>query len=138
MEESEIGPVEGDIRASASIRRRAWGLAGILLVGLGVLLLVTGLIGLITAGGGVAFLVLALPPAGVGLLVRRRLAAVRVSALSVSLAYGAFALYVATTPLRGLTPADGSGSPGPDLALILIGAAFGLAAVLLLVGEPGD
>ena len=55
--------------------------------------------------------------------------------MSVALAYAAFALYVATAPLRGVTPADGAPAPGPDLVLILIGAAFGAAAVLLIVGE---
>ena len=137
MGESEIGTVEGEIRAATSIRRRAWGVAGMLMLGLGGLLFAVGLIGLATAGGGGAFIALAIPPAGGGYLVLRRMAAVRVSALSVSLAYGAFALYVATAPLRGLTAADGSGSAGPDLALMLIGAAFGAAAVLLIIGEPG-
>jgi len=136
MDEPEIGTVEAEIRAPASIRRRAWGAAGILLLALGAVLLATGLIGLISGGAGLAFLVLALPPAGAGLLVHRRIAAVRVSALSVALAYAAFALYVATAPLRGLTPADGAPAPGPDLVLILVGAAFAAAAALLLVGEP--
>jgi hypothetical protein len=132
-----MGPIEGGSPAFASARRRAWGVAGILMLGLGGLLFAVGLIGLATAGGGAAFIALAIPPAAVGYLVLRRMAAVRVSALSVSLAYGAFALYVATGPFRGLTPADGSGSAGPDLALMLIGAAFGAAAVLLIISEPG-
>jgi hypothetical protein len=63
---------------------------------------------------------------------------VRVSALSIALAYAAFALYVATAPLRGLTPADGAPAPGPDLVLILVGAAFGAGAALLLVGEAAS
>jgi hypothetical protein len=139
VDEPEIGTVDGEIqgdaRATASVRQRAWEAAGILLLALAALLVVTGIIGLVTGGGGLAFLVLALPPGGAGFLVRRRVAAVRVSALSVALAYAAFALYVATAPLRGVTQADGAPSPGPDLVLILVGAAFGAAAVLLLVGE---
>jgi hypothetical protein len=135
MDEPEIGAAEGEIQAIVSVRQRAWGAAGILLLALGVLLLATGLIGLVSGGGGMAFLVLGLAPAGAGFLVHRRVASVRVSALSVALAYAAFALYVATAPLRGLTPADGAPAPGPDLVLILVGAAFGAAAVLLLVGE---
>jgi hypothetical protein len=134
MDEPEMGTVEGNIRAPASLRQRAWGAAGILLLALGALLVATGLIGLVS-GGGMAFLVLALPPAGAGLLVYRRVASVRISALSIALAYAAFALYVAAAPLRGVTPADGAPAPGPDLVLILVGAAFGAAAVLLLVGE---
>jgi hypothetical protein len=135
MDESEIGTVEGEIRAPDSIRQRAWGAAGILLLALGALLLATGLIGLVSGGGGVAFMVLGLPPTGAGLLVYRRVASVRVSAVSVALAYAAFALYVATAPLRGLTTAEGAPSPGPDLVLLLVGAGFGVAAALLLVGE---
>ena len=103
---------------------------------LGILLLAIGLIGLATAGGGAALIILAIPPAGAGALALRRLAAVRTTAVSVALAYGAFALYVATAPLRGLTTPDGSNPAGPDFALLVIGAVFGLAAVLLIVGKP--
>jgi hypothetical protein len=119
-----------------SSRRRAWAAGGFVLLALSGLLVATGVVGLVTGGAEVAFLALSLPPAGTGLLVRRRVASVRVSAVSVALAYGAFALYVATSPLRGLTPAEGAPSPGPDLALIVVGAAFGLAAALVLVGSP--
>jgi hypothetical protein len=142
MDDPEIGAVEGEVlvkspaAAPASVRQRAWTSAGILLLALSALLLATGLIGLVSGGGGMAFLVLGLPPAGAGFLVYRRVASVRVSALSVALAYAAFALYVAAAPLRGVTPADGAPAPGPDLVLIVVGAAFGAAALLLLVGEP--
>ncbi|MGH2464140.1 MAG: hypothetical protein ACRDGI_01650 [Candidatus Limnocylindrales bacterium] len=135
MDEPEIGLVEGESQAPASVRERAWTAAGILLLALGAVLLATGLVGLVTGGGGAAFLVLGLPPAGTGFLVHRRVSSVRVSAVSVALAYAAFALYVAAAPLRGVTPADGAPAPGPDLVLILVGAAFGAAAVLLIVGE---
>ena len=117
-------------------RERAWAAGGFVLVGLGILLLAIGLIGLATAGGGAALIILAIPPAGAGALALRRLAAVRTTAVSVALAYGAFALYVATAPLRGLTTPDGSNPAGPDFALLVIGAVFGLAAVLLIVGKP--
>jgi hypothetical protein len=136
MDESGIGPAKGEVRGSVSVRQRAWTAAGILLIALGGLLLATGLIGLVADGGGAAFVFLALPPASTGFLVHRRLAAVRVSAVSVALAYAAFALYVATTPLRGLAPADGAPSAGPDLLLIVVGAAFSASAVLLFIGEP--
>jgi len=141
MDDPEIEAVDGEVltktpaAAPASVRRRAWGVAGIMLLALGVLLLATGLIGLGSGGGGMAFLILALPPLGAGFLVYRRVASVRVTALSVALAYAAFALYVAAAPLRGVTPADGAPAPGPDLVLILVGVAFGGAALLLLVGE---
>jgi hypothetical protein len=137
MDEPEIGSVEGEVVATApaSVRRRAWRAAGILLLGLAALLLATGVVGLVSGGGGMAFLILGLPPAGTGFLVYRRVASVRVTALSVALAYAAFALYVAAAPLRGVTAADGAPPPGPDLVLLLVGAAFGVAALLLLVGE---
>jgi hypothetical protein len=138
MDEPEIGIVDGEMRAPVSVRQRAWSAAGFLLLAMGALLAATGLVGLVSGGGGMAFLVLAVPPAGAGFLVYRRVASVRVSALSIALAYAAFALYVATAPLRGLTPADGAPAPGPDLVLILVGAAFGAAAGLLLVGEPAS
>jgi hypothetical protein len=138
MDEPEIGIGEGESRAPVSVRQRAWSAAGILLLVLGALLAATGLIGLVSGGGGMAFLVLAVPPAGAGFFVYRRVTSVRVSALSIALAYAAFALYVAAAPLRGVTPADGAPAPGPDLVLILVGAAFGAAAALLLVGEPAS
>lgn len=140
-----MGPIEQDTSAvesrqdgRESTRQRAWMAGGILLLALGGLLVAAGLVGFVTGGGGAAFVVLALPPAGAGALAYRRVASVRVSAVSVALAYAAFALYVATGPLRGVTPADGAPAPGPDLVLGLVGAAFGLAAVLLLVGEPAS
>ena len=132
-----MGPSEGSRRTIESVRQRAWSAAGILLLALGLLLLATGLIGLAALDGGAAFLALAIPPVGCGILVLRRTGSARTSALSVALAYGAFALYVATAPLRGLTPPDGTPSPGPDLVLSLVGAAFAAAAALLLVGESG-
>jgi hypothetical protein len=138
-----MGPIERGSSAvepresgRESSRRLAWAAGGLVLLALGGLLLAIGLVGLATGGAEVAFLALALPPAGTGLLVRRRVASGRVSAVSVALAYAAFALYVATSPLRGLTPAEGAPAPGPDLALVLVGAAFGLGAALLLVGDP--
>ena len=135
-----MGPMEGDSRAAQSrretSRRRAWTASGIVLLALAGLLVATGVLGLVSGGGGLAILILAIPPAGVGLLVQRGVAPVRVSAMSVALAYAAFAVYVATAPLRGLTPADGAPSPGPDVVLLLVGAAFGVAAALLLVGDP--
>ena len=136
MDESEVRSVEVRGRALVTPRQRAWTAGGALLLGLGGLLLTIGLIGLATLGGGAAILALAIPPAGVGYLVLRRIAAARTTAVSVALAYAAFALYVATAPLRGLTPSDGSGAPGPDLALLVLGTAFGAAALLLIIGKP--
>ena len=136
MDESEVRSVEARAPALVTPRQRAWTAGGALLLGLGGLLLAVGLIGLATLGGGAAILALAIPPAGVGYLVLRRIAAARTTAVSVALAYAAFALYVATAPLRGLTPPDGSGAPGPDLALLVLGTAFGAAALLLIIGKP--
>src|SRR5579862_422402 len=134
MTEPEFVAAETEGRRSPSIRQQAWFVAGILLVVLGALPLAAGLVGLAT-GGEVAFLVLALPPAAAGVLVLRRVSAVRTTAVSVALAYAAFALYVATTALRGPAPEDGSAAPGPDLVLLLVGVAFGAAAVLTLLGD---
>ncbi len=136
MDESKVRPAEARAPALVTPRQRAWTAGGALLLGLGGLLLAVGLVGLATLGGGVAILLLAIPPAGVGYLVIRRVAAARTTAVSVGLAYAAFAVYVATAPLRGLTPPDGTSAAAPDLALLVLGTAFGAAAVLLIAGKP--
>ena len=99
--------------------QRAWlARGGALLLGLAGLLLAAGLVGLVSRGGGMAFLILGLPPAGAGFLVIAGWPPCGSALVSVALAYAAFALYVATAPLRGLTPADGAPfagtGPGPD------------------------
>jgi hypothetical protein len=121
---------------SGLIRGRLWQAAGILLIGLGILLVAVGLGGLVTSGGGLAYVALAVPPGGLGILVMRRVARARIGAVSVSLAYAAFAASVAVAPYQGLTEPDASNLPGPDAGLVLVGAAFAAAALLLLIGSP--
>jgi hypothetical protein len=117
-----------------SARRGAWHGSGLLLLALGIGSLGVALTGLVFAGGGVAFLGLAVPPliAGYGILRRTRWA--RVFGLIVALAYAVGVAYVASTPLRGLTPPTGQSAPTIDPGSTLVAVAFLVAAILVLVG----
>ena len=121
---------------ASAARRRAWALAGVGLLALGMGLLAIALIGLVSAGGGLALVALAIPPIAAGVLVVRRTPGARVVGLSVSLAYAAVVASVATAPWRGLTPAPGSAAP-IDPGSVLVGLGFLAVAVLLVVGTPG-
>ncbi len=119
---------------SDSVRHGAQQVGGVVLLVLGALSIAVALVGSIFAGSGVAFLPLALPLLVAGYVVLRAIRGARVLGLSVAVIYGVAVGYVATTPLRGLTPAPGQ-SVAIDPGSGLVAAAFLTAALLLLVGR---
>jgi hypothetical protein len=116
--------------------REVAGRAGaVLLMALGIGSMALGFGGSIMAGGGILFLPLGLPPLVAGYAVWRRLPWSRVSGVAVALAYAGVVAYVATTPLRGLTPPPGQSGAALDPGSIVIALAFLLAAILILAGR---
>ncbi len=109
-----------------------------MLVVLGVGSLAVPLVGLVVAGGrvgGVAFLPLAVPPLGAGYCLLRQIRWARALAVTVAVTYAAVVAYIATTPWRGLTPAQGQSSPPLDPGTVLVAVAFLISACLIAVGK---
>ena len=121
-------------------RRGAWTSAGLLLGALGLASVAAGLVGFALFRGGLALVAVGVPPlvGSAGVLGRRHHA--RPLALLVALAYAIVVGFIATTPLRGLTPAPSEPSASPVLGGVLVAVAFLAAAALLAVGDatPGS
>lgn len=94
-------------------------------------ILAIGLVGIVVWGGGVAFVALAVPPAAAGFGVIRRFPWARTLAVAVACGYAIVCAFVATTPLRGLTPAPGQPAVGLDPVWTAAAVAFVVAAVLV-------
>ena len=124
------------IRGPDGLRRAAWTSGGLLLGALGLCAVAAGLIGFVLFRGGLALVAVGVPPllAAAEVLRRRRLA--RPLALLVALAYAVVVAFIATTPLRGLTPPPDQPPASPVLGGVLVAAAFLAPAVLLAVGDP--
>jgi hypothetical protein len=90
----------------------------------------------LTTGSGVMILLLALPPlaAGAWVIVAGRWA--RALGLAVSFGYAAAVGFVATTPLRGLTPPPGQGREPLDPTMVALTIAFLVAGLLVALGMP--
>ena len=133
MNETNAG---GRIRGSDGLRRAGWTAGGLLLGALGLASVAAGLIGFVLFRGGLALVVVGVPPlvAAAGVLGRRSHA--RPLAVLVALAYAVVVAFVATTPLRGLTPAPDQPPASPVLGAVLVALAFLAAAVLLALGDP--
>ena len=54
----------------------------------------------------------------------------------VGMAYALIATFVATTPLRGLTPPPGQSREPLDAGIVLVAIGFAIAALLIAVGKP--
>ena len=129
----------GGIRGIDGLRRAAWTAGGLLLGALGLAAAAAGLVGFALFGGGVALVAVGLPPLVAAAGVRGRHRRARPLALLVALAYAIVVAFVATTPLRGLTPAPGEPPAAPVLGGVLVAVAFLATAVLLAAGDatPG-
>jgi hypothetical protein len=112
----------------------AW--AGWLLVTYGAGILLIGLVGVVVWGGGVAFVALAVPPAAAGYGVIRRIRWARALGVAVAGGYALVCAYVATTALRGLTPAPDQPAAGLDPVWTAAAAAFVAAAILVGTSKP--
>jgi hypothetical protein len=122
-------------------RRRAWVAGGLVLLALGIGSLAVPLAGLVATGGrlgGLAFLLLAVPPIAAGYGALRQIPWARVLGFTVALAYAVVVAYTATTPWRGLAPAQGQSSPPLDPGTVLVAVAFLISAVLIAVGRPDN
>lgn len=127
-----------DPQGHRSLRRTAWLAGSALLLGLGIACLAVAVVGLIMLGGGVSFVVLAIPLLAAGTLAARSsVPAARVLASSVAFVCAALIAFVATAPLRGLTPPPGQPLPVIDGGAILLAAGCAIAGVLVLAGDPG-
>ena len=113
---------------AAGIRGAAWYLGGFLMLALGVVLI---------ASGGVGILLLAIPPLAVGVwvILGRRWA--RAIGMTVAFGYAAMVGYVATTPLRGLTPPAGQEREPLEPTLVGLTIAFLVAGLLIALGKRG-
>ncbi len=110
--------------------------AGWLLVAYGAGILVIGLVGVVVWGGGVAFVALAVPPAAAGFGVIRRCPWAHTIGVLVAGGYAIVCAFIATTTLRGLTPAPGQPAAGLDPVWTAAAAAFVAAAILVGMSKP--
>lgn len=101
----------------------------------GVLLIALALV-MALASPGIGIIAMALPPVAVGVwtLALRPLA--RPLAILAGLAYGAIIAFVATTPLRGLTPPPGQSRDPLDPATVALAVGFLVVAGLAAIGKP--
>jgi hypothetical protein len=76
------------------------------------------------------------PPIAAGYCVLRQIPWARVLGLTVAVTYAVVVAYIATTPWRGLAPAQGQSSPPLDPGTVLVAVAFLISAVLIAVGKP--
>lgn len=90
---------------------------------------------IIIASPGVATIIIAIPPIGVGVLGLLSRPRSRAAGFAVSVAYAVIIGFVTTTPLRGVTPPPGQSRPPMDPAMILVTAGFVLAALLYAVAK---
>jgi len=123
----------GNIADSA--RRGAWDAGGVVLLALRIGSIAVALAGLIFAGGGVVFFPLAVPPLAAGYGLLRRVRGARLFGFGVAVAYAISVAYIATTPLRGLTPPPGHGAASIDPGPVLVAVDFLAAAILIVFGK---
>ena len=136
--QQEVGAVstQGNLsRPATGWREVAWRAGGFLFALLGIGSLGLLFAGLVLVEGGLAFLPLAVPPLVTAFAVLRPMRWARPLALVVGVAYGGIAAYVATTPWRGLTPADGQTGGPVDIGLALVAVVSVSAATLVLAGR---
>jgi hypothetical protein len=119
-------------------RRVAWRSGAFLLMAMGVVSIALGLGGSITAGGGLLLIPLGIPPLVAGWAVWRRRRWSRPSGGALALAYAGSVAYVATTPLRGLTPPSGESGAAIDPGSLMIAWIFLVAAILIMAGRDGE
>lgn len=119
-------------------RAVAWRAGAYLLMALGIGSITLGLGGLLLIGGGLLFVPLGLPPIVAGYAVWRRLRWSRVSGAAVGLSYAGAVAYVATTPLRGLTPPPGQSGGSVDPGFVAIAVIFLAAAILVIAGRADE
>ena len=91
---------------------------------------------MITTGSGLAILIFSVPPLVAGAWVMVRGAWARTLGALVGAVYAAFIAYVATTPLRGITPPPGQSREPMDLGLVMLATGFALATLLIVAGKP--
>ena len=127
----------GAVRLVSEARRVAWLVGGVLLVVIGLVCLALPLASLLGGQpGGFGLLAIAAGLLALGLAALRGVGIVRLLGPVVALVCAGFLLLLATSPLRGLTPAPGSAPPSIDALSLLIGLVFLGCAVLLAVGLP--
>lgn len=114
------------------LRVGLWRAGGWLLVGLAL----ASIAELAPGEGGLMIVVLALPLLLGGFLVLRGLPLARTVGVLLPVLYGIGVAFVATTPLRGLTPAPGQSREPVDAATLVVAALLLLAAVLVAIGQP--
>ena len=128
------------MRSMLQARHRAWRAGAALLTLLGLAAIAVPVVALIGGQpGGWGFLLVGLPLLVLGVAGLRGVdAAVRLAGSAAALACGAVSILISTTPLRGLTPPPGAPAPSIEPVSMLVGLAFVAAAILLLVGVPGN
>ena len=101
----------------------------------GAALLVALGISIFIASPGVGTVVVGVVPIVVGLAAIRRIPWARAGAFATALIYALVLAFVATAPLRGLTPPPGETRPPLDFATASLAVGFVVAAVLLALGD---
>ena len=103
------------------------------------LLLLLGVIFVFGAflAGGLAVAILGMPILFAVAVLLRSGPWARVVGMMTGVIYTLVIGYVATTPLRGLTPAPGQPSVQLDLGMLVLTVAFALATIFIAIGAPG-